>query len=84
MSLLFSMFNLNTKPEKVINFCQGFFIFIVYVIGNSEVRSAFKRLQEKHSLSRSVGERSYALRSISKVTFSVLLLYIYMTDCNDR
>jgi len=50
----------------IFNSLQGFFIFIVYVIGNSEVRSAFKRLQERHSLSRSVGERSFGLKSIVK------------------
>ena len=61
----------NVRRTKLTDFFQGLFIFIIYVVGNSEVRSAVKRLQEKHTLSRSVGERSFALKSVAKVNFIV-------------
>ncbi|XP_065064148.1 uncharacterized protein LOC135690509 isoform X2 [Rhopilema esculentum] len=49
----------------IFNSMQGLFIFLIHCVGNSEVRSAFRRLHEKHTVSKSIGERSFA-KSISK------------------
>eukprot|EP00112_Aurelia_sp_Birch-Aquarium-sp1_P010321 Seg221.2 transcript_id=Seg221.2/GoldUCD/mRNA.D3Y31 product="Adhesion G-protein coupled receptor D1" protein_id=Seg221.2/GoldUCD/D3Y31 len=50
----------------IFNSLQGLFIFLVHCVGNSEVRSAFKRLHEKHTLSKSIGEKSIVVKSMEK------------------